>query len=248
MINILIVEDDKIQRENLSKMISSISNIYNVLQAATTETALKISEKNDIRLFYIDINLGNSFGTDLAYKIRENEKYKLTWIVFITAFKTYMIEAFKEIHCYDYIIKPYNIEKVKKMTVMLAENMSSSNYSSTKEKLYLIIDVKGVKIKIFEEEIIFIEVFLRTCVIHTKLRKYSINKVPLKNLLEKIKDRNIIQSHRSYITNINYIKAIHRSEGSWKIDFNGYSEKAYIGNKYKKPVLQFFNSIEVDIL
>jgi len=245
MINILIVEDDKIQRKNFVSMVKELGDKYNVFEAGNTEDALTISSTKDINLFFIDINLGSSLGTDLAYRIRELQNYKLTWIVFITAFETYMIEAFKKIHCYDYIIKPYEKEKVKAMTITLTERLNYLNTSNHEERAYAIFDLKGIQIKIFKDEIIFIEVFVRTCTIHTKTRKYDIDKLPLKKMLIKVQDSSIIQSHRSYIINIYHIKSIYKDTGSWKVEFDGCNEVAYIGDKFKEYVSKLFENATI---
>ncbi|MBC8059815.1 MAG: response regulator [Clostridiaceae bacterium] len=247
MINILIVEDDEIQRKNFINMIKELGNNYNIFEAENNESALVIAKTNDINLFFIDIKIGSSLGIDLGYRIREVENYKLTWIVFIAAFATYMIEAFKQIHCYDYIIKPYEKEKVKAMTRILTERLNSLNTSNYKERAYVIFDLKEIQIKIFKDEIIFVEIFIRTCIIHTKGRKYYIEKLSLKKLLIKIQNSTIIQSHRSYIINIKYIKYIYKDAGSWRVEFDGYNEVSYIGDKFKRYVSNLWNNINLDL-
>lgn len=49
-------------------------------------------------------------------KIRDMAKYKLTPIIFIAeSLKDEdKITAFEEIHCYDYIVKPFTDERLKK--------------------------------------------------------------------------------------------------------------------------------------
>jgi len=74
MINVLIVEDDKTQRETFISMVKELGNNYNIIGAEDAESALIILAASNINLFFIDINLGTSLGIDLAYKIRENSK------------------------------------------------------------------------------------------------------------------------------------------------------------------------------
>ena len=125
MINILIAEDNSIQRKNLIKMI---------YEAESKEEALKILQEVYIDFFYIDISLKNSSGLDLALELRKIEKYKFNWIIFTTTHIQYMIKAFKEVHCYDYILKPYDKDEVIKMTKLLTSNRRAYNPSRKKEK------------------------------------------------------------------------------------------------------------------
>ena len=67
----------------------------------------------------------------------------------------------------------------------------------------------------------------------------------LKKLNSMIDHRNIIQSHRSYLVNINYINKIEKTNDktSYKIYFYNTKEIAYLGNNYKKYIMDRFNNI-----
>ncbi|MBC2581411.1 LytTR family DNA-binding domain-containing protein [Clostridium sp. DJ247] len=239
MMNILIVEDDEYQRRNLVKMIEDIDCTYNILEAANLKEARKLLKNNNIDLFYLDISLGTESGLDLASEIRKNPRYKFTWIIFITTHKKYMLEAFKEIHCYDYIIKPYDKEKVKEVTIALTENSISKIEDNSKRKS-VIFDVEDLLIKLYTSEIIFVEVYIRTCYVHTKLGKYTVKNLSLKKLTKMINDEAFIQSHRAYIVNKQYIREIRKGTRSWEISFKGYDETALLGTRFKKAVLNNF--------
>jgi len=104
MYNILILEDDCIQLKTLSDIVRQTGHIYQVYEASNTTEALKIAKQERIDLFYLDINLKNESGLKFAQEIRRIERYRLTWIIFVTIYKEYMLSAFKKIHCYDYIV------------------------------------------------------------------------------------------------------------------------------------------------
>lgn len=112
--SILVIEDSNTQRENLVKMIEKEFIDIRIYQSSSITTAMSILKEKDIKLFFIDINLGDESGLELAKKIRTIPKYKLTGIVFITSQIIHIIEAFKSIHCYDFLVKPYDVSEVKK--------------------------------------------------------------------------------------------------------------------------------------
>ena len=105
--NILLVEDERIQREALASIIKSNFVDVRIYEAASKKEAMKIINEKDIHLFFIDIHLKDSSGLELAKKIRQHENHSLTGIVFVTGELVHIIEAFKNIHCYDFIVKPY---------------------------------------------------------------------------------------------------------------------------------------------
>ena len=66
-------------------------------------------------LLLIDLNLPDGSGIDFAKYLRELPEYKLTGIVVITTNSYNILQTFKEIHCYDFLVKPYKNEEVKKI-------------------------------------------------------------------------------------------------------------------------------------
>jgi two-component system response regulator LytT len=122
--SIILVEDDFMQREILKKMIESTHEFVDIYEADSENAALDIIENNNINMFLIDIRLKESSGLDLAVKIRNIDKYQFSQIIFLTTHMEYITQAFKQTHCYDYIIKPYNQEDVQAMLnkIILYEN------------------------------------------------------------------------------------------------------------------------------
>lgn len=243
MKNILIVEDDLKQALTLEKILSEISDDINILKSNSVTDAKSVMDKIQIDLFIIDIHLGDELGIDLARHIRSFDKYKLTWILFCTTHIKYMIEAFTEIHCYDYLIKPLNKEKVKACVSTLLSNSTLCNKSSGTDD-FLLFDNQDLCLKVFTKDIIFIEVFFRNSIIHTLNGVFEIPKTPLKNILNMISSSNLLQSHRSYIVNIDKISRIEKKGSSWTVFFEDYKTTALVGGKYKKNILDNFNSFK----
>lgn len=245
MYNILVLEDDCIQLKTLSDIIKQSGEIYQVYEATNTAEAIKIAKQEMIDLFYIDINLKNESGLNFALEIRKIERYRLNWIIFVTIYKEYMLSAFKKIHCYDYILKPYNKENIQRITkLLLSESNAQVAATEIKEK-YIIIPIKNIQVKIFVNEIIFVEVFIRTSIIHTINDSFTIDYLSLKKLNSAMEDKNILQSHRSYLVNTNYISKIEKTNDktSYKIYFYNTDKTALLGNNYKKCIMDRFNNV-----
>jgi DNA-binding LytR/AlgR family response regulator len=245
MYNILVLEDDCIQLKTLSDIIKQSGDIYQVYETNNTAEALKISQQEMIDLFYIDINLKNESGLEFALEIRKIEKYRLNWIIFVTIYKEYMLSAFKKIHCYDYIVKPYNKENIQRITkLLLSESNAQIAVTKIREK-FIIVPIKNVQVKIFVNEIIFVEVFIRTSIIHTINDFFTIDYLSLKKLNSVMEDKNILQSHRSYLVNIKYINKIEKTNDktSYKIYFYNTDKTALLGNNYKKCIMDRFNNV-----
>jgi DNA-binding LytR/AlgR family response regulator len=245
MYNILVLEDDCIQLKTLSDIIKGAGGSYRVYEAFSVSEAFHIASCQRIDLFYIDINLKNESGLKFAQEIRKLEGYKLTWIIFVTIYKEYMLSAFKKIHCYDYILKPYNKEHIQTITrTLLSDSYAQAAAEETKEK-FIVVNVKNIQVKIFVNEIIFVEVFIRTSIIHTINGSFTIDYLSLKKLNSMIENENILQSHRAYLVNVKYISKIEKTKDktSNKIYFYNSDKTALLGNSYKKVVMDKFSNV-----
>lgn len=237
MLKILVVEDSDLQRKNLCLILSKLNTDILIYEADNKYTALEIAQQNHIDFFFVDVELKNSSGIDFAKEIRDMQQYKLSWIIFITTYINHMITAFKEIHCYDYILKPYNPDDIKNIVNTIIDN--DYNKNSVKNREYVLFDQKNLKVKIFLDDILFIEVNIGKCVVHTIVGQYVINRLSLKNIIKMLNCTYILQCHRSCAVNIKHIIKIEKySQKSWNIYFNNYEHCAFMGEKYKDEILQ----------
>lgn len=239
MLSVLIVEDDHIQRKNLVKMIYEADKNLDIYEAESMEEALNMSKENYINFFYIDIFLKDSSGLDLALELRKMEIYKFTWIIFITTHVKYMLQAFKEVHCYDYIIKPYKKEEIIETTRFLISGKYEYNIKEDKNKCVVFVLQNSVSVKLNIDEIFFIEVNLRKVTLHTKKGKYQPKKMSLAKALVIINADYILQSHKSFAVNVKLIDKVESiSAKLWKVSFTNYEENALLSYKFKDTVTE----------
>lgn len=231
MFNILIVEDEALQRSNLIKILRKVEADINIFEAATVETAMEIALSESINLFFIDICLGDDSGMEFANKIRQHHQYKLTWMVFLTTHRHYILEAFKKMHCYDYLIKPYKESAILSMVANFIED-SSPAVEPVIEKRFIHLNMEDVKIKVLLEDIMYTEVFLRTCYIHAKDKVYKVDYMSLKVFLESVKGANFIKCHRSFVVNAAYIRGYQKNSEGIRLLLEN-KETIPVGRNYK---------------
>ena len=101
---ILIVDDEKIARENC-RMVLSLSGINDlfVREADSVSSALKEIEDFDPDLLLLDIQLHDKSGFDILQTIAP--RYIPT--IFITAYNDFALKAF-EVSALDYLLKPFD--------------------------------------------------------------------------------------------------------------------------------------------
>ncbi|MEG2194622.1 MAG: LytTR family DNA-binding domain-containing protein [Terrisporobacter sp.] len=233
---VLVLEDEKVQRENLVKIIERLYIDIKVYSSKNIKEATNILNTKEIDLFLIDINLPDGSGLDLAKNIRNIERYEHSGIVFITTQVIQIIDAFKSTHCYDFLIKPFNDNDIKKIIdtfyrkIYINRNIDKGNY--------LIIPIEsGVSVKVYEEEIIFVEYSFRKSIIHTKKNIFESKTLKLKNILEKCINGNIVKAHKSYLVNVKYIDKVEKVYSKLNnIHFTNTDKIAQLSNSYKDIV------------
>lgn len=223
----MIVEDDLLISKGLRAILKSIDDKLDITITGYAEDALNYAKNHYYDAFLLDIQLEDYSGIELAKSIREIDKYKLTPIIFITAIPTRELMAFKEIHCYDYIVKPFTEKEVREaLETIINHGIKTENKLKT-----LKIIQRSYTYILKQDEIIYIEsrnkdLLLVTVNEEIKLSNYSIRKV-----LEEL-DTNFIQCHRGYIINIEYIIKINHADNSIKL--RNTDELIPIGRKYRE--------------
>lgn len=244
--SIILVEDDSMQREILKTMIHSIYESIKIYEADSKSSALEIIRNNYINMFLIDISLKESSGLDLARDIRNIPKYEFSELIFLTTHLDYMIQAFKQIHCYDYILKPYNKDEVQAiLNKLIDKHVYSLDREDDNSNEEFIIKVRsGIFVRVNINEILFIEVNGRDCEVNTLNGCYTYSNISLKKILELIDCEHIVQSHKAFAVNKNCIFKIEKVDIRLStIYFNKYSKTALLGYRFKSNIIPEFKQV-----
>lgn len=227
---ILIVEDDFIICKGLRKIIQNLANELEIVSTGYAQKALNYAINNHFDAFLLDIQLNDYSGIELAKQIRSMEKYKLTPIVFITSIPTKELLAFKQVHCYDYILKPFN----KKEVIDILKTIINYGIKNNQENQpTIVLKQKSCSYVIKQSEIIFIESINKKIVIYTINEQITISTYSLKEFLIELTD-DFIQCHKGYIINSNYIQKVDKANDLIKL--NNVVIDIPIGRKYKEAL------------
>ena len=95
----------------------------------------------------------------------------------------------------------------------------------------------GVSVKVYEDEIIFVEYASRKSIIHTTKNEFVCRSLTLTKILSNCVNSNIVQSHKSYLVNVNYIDKIEKIYSKlYDIHFTNTDKIAQLSNSYKDLV------------
>lgn len=195
----IIIDDEFPSREELKYFIQNFSRIKVKEEFENPVDAVSYLFNNSVDIVFLDINMPNIDGVELAKII--NNKDKDIKIVFITAYREYAVDAF-ELEAFDYILKPYAKER---MVSLLKKLEKSSKRNEQKGILSVWHEEKIVILK--TEEICYCESEEGQTYIVTEKGRYMIN-VSLAQLYKRLDDSKFFRSHRAFIINTDKIKEI----------------------------------------
>lgn len=127
----------------------------------------------------------------------------------MTAYQEYAVKAF-ELGAVDYILKPYDLDRIKKTLKRLEDQGFFAEEKETEkyEELDKLAVNAGDKIRLIDyQDIIYIEYNQRNSLIHTADNVYTEN-YTMTALTEKLEKKNFFRIHKSYLVNLQYMEEL----------------------------------------
>ena len=227
----IIVDDEPPAIRLLSKYIEKVSFLILVESFTSPLEALQFVEKNEVDLFFLDIQMPEITGIQLSKILHQKSQ-----VIFTTAYPQFALDGY-EVSATDYLLKPIEFERFYK-AVMKVNNKANfikdvNIVNDANNFLFFKTDGKNKFSKVFLEDILFVE-GLRNYVCIQMEKEQIITYSTLKKIKEGLSEDNFIQIHKSYIISIKDIDKID-NDSVW---ING--KELPIGNTYRKL---FFNRI-----
>lgn len=142
MLKVLIVDDERLARAELRKMLEKMPDIEIVGEGSHADEAINLVEELHPDLVFLDIQMPGKNGFELLEELTFTPE-----IIFVTAYDEFAIKAF-EVNAFDYILKPIEesrlIETVKRASTKLAERKQEDIGSSS--------EVLGLKDQVFVKD------------------------------------------------------------------------------------------------
>jgi two-component system LytT family response regulator len=123
-IKTIIIDDERLAREELKSLVSNFSRIEIISEAKNGEEGVKLINELHPDLIFLDVNMPGLSGFDLLKQLEE-----IPLVVFITAYDEYAIKAF-DVDALDYILKPVDPERLKETIKKIIQKFEENNLSN----------------------------------------------------------------------------------------------------------------------
>ena len=114
----IVVEDSRIAREGLVRMLGAFPELHVVGQADHPETALTLIAQTQPDVIFLDIHMPGASGFELLEKLEYSPR-----IIFTTAYSEYAIKSF-EYNTVDYLLKPISPARLSQAVAKLSNVQS----------------------------------------------------------------------------------------------------------------------------
>lgn len=219
----LIVEDEPIAAEIIASFIERDKELELVQICSDAINAHSVLKHQAIDLMFLDLHLPILKGFDFLRKLTDPPA-----VIVTTAYHDYALEGY-ELDVVDYLLKPIPYERfdkaIQKFKHFLKAEEALFEHS---ERDYILVQLAKRQLKIFLDEIFFIESFREYIVIHTKNEDVKV-KMPISKIESILDPKRFKRVHKSYIVSQDKIEVYSANE----LIING--NKIPVGRTYKEP-------------
>ena len=208
MKEVLILEDKSETRKVLAGLVKEVRSDAVIYEAADEKTAYDIAMKRTIDLFLVDIILhpqqhDDVSGGKFAQNIRKVDKYLFTPILIITSMYDPKMCMYSSVHCYQFIEKPFDFEKVKQTI------QEAIRYETVQEKdRSLMFRTEGMLEMIAVSEIVYVESVNHRLEIVTTSGRIEIPYKTCNSLLKELDSDNFVLCKHGVIVNLEFVKKV----------------------------------------
>lgn len=216
----IIVDDEPLARNELHYLLNQIRSFDLIKEAENISETLELLLYDNYDVIFLDINLMDESGLDLANKIKKMKHRPL--IIFATAHDTFAVKAF-ELDAIDYILKPFEQQRIAqaihKVEQVLHSNIeqqnfinNDNNHNETHNKLENRPNVLPIEVNerihiINLDDIIAISVNNGVTTINTTLNEFETSE-PLNHYEKKLDTTQFMRIHRATLINKTHIQTI----------------------------------------
>lgn len=202
MINAIAIDDEPLALKVIQSLCDR-SDKVNLQKTFTQPTeAVKYLRKFPIDLIFCDIQMPAMTGIRLVKSLSQN-----TMVIFTTAFSEYAAVSY-ELNAIDYLLKPINQRRFMQAVAKARDFFDHINKKEREADKYLFIRADFSLIKIAIADILYVEGLADYLKIYIKNRKTIMARMPMKDMMDKLKATDFIRVHRSFIVPFSKIEAV----------------------------------------
>jgi two-component system LytT family response regulator len=199
MIRALIVDDERLARNRLVRLLRRREDVEIAGAAADGEEALALIAKTQPELVFLDIKMPGLSGFDVIAAAGE----RMPHVIFTTAFDEHALRAF-EVHALDYLLKPFDEERLFASLDRAAALLRSARVPRLET---IVVRAPGRIVFLSWNEVEWIEAAGNYVYVHAGKEKHLL-RATLKQMEARLDARRFTRVHRSAIVNVTRVREL----------------------------------------
>src|ERR1700760_4272289 len=190
--NCMIIEDEPLATEVLQDYIRQVPFLKLVCSCTDAFFAMEGLQQFDIDLIFLDIHLPKMKGLDLIKVLKNPPK-----VIVTSAYQEYALQGY-EFNVIDYLLKPIEFSRFLKAVNKIEQTRETvlpvRSAAPATERPYLLFIVGKKKVKVFLDEILYIESMKEYIRVNTKTRSV-LTKFKLSEIDGLLRENNFLRIH-----------------------------------------------------
>jgi two-component system LytT family response regulator len=205
----VLVEDEPLARENLREYASGVPWLMLVGEASDGAEAVRLIDRLEPELAFLDICLPELSGLQVAQSIRHRPE-----IVFTTAYDRFAVAAF-EVGALDYLLKPFGRQRFQAMLRRVSRRLgqpavpaaerAGSAFGSPLRRLFA--RTRGGVVPIPVPTIRHVQASGDYVVVHSAAGRHLL-KIGIAELASRLDPEQFCQVHRSHLVNLEAVEIL----------------------------------------
>lgn len=225
----IIVDDEKLAREDLKSVLKEFNNVEVVGEADSAESAAALLKTIEPDILFLDIQMPGKTGFDLLAEVQTSAK-----IIFVTAYDEYAIKAF-EVSAQDYLLKPVNKSRIELALEHLEVSEESKsthlNQLDYNDTIFVMINNSYQFLKI--STIIKIIAAGNYSEVYTNGKQKGLVLKSLREWENRLPGNQFVRVHRNSVINLEYVEKIEDwFNYSYKIHLKGIEGTVIMSRRY----------------
>jgi len=196
----LIVDDEPLARKGLEDFVNQTPFLEHIASLSSAIEAVEFLKQNVIDIMFLDIQMPDMTGIDLMKVISDPPM-----VIFTTAHREFALDGF-DLNVVDFLLKPFSYSRFLKAVNKTIVADDRENKSKT-EKSHIFIKSDGMIVKVFIDDITFIETANDYIYINTLNDRY-LTLVSLKHIEEELPKDKFIRVHRYYFIGLGHVRKL----------------------------------------
>ncbi|ERM83352.1 chemotaxis protein CheY [Rhodonellum psychrophilum GCM71 = DSM 17998] len=237
-IKCIAVDDEPLALSLISRFIEQTSFLILLGKFENAIDALGFINQNEVDLIFLDIQMPDLSGMELARVLDGKTSAKKPRIIFTTAYNQFAIEGYK-VDALDYLLKPFSYEEFLKASTkayQYLDQQANPVGESVNTDAYIFLKVEYQLVKIMLKEITHVEAYkdyVKVFLLHKPNPILSLTS--LKSMEDMLPSDRFMRIHRSYIIALDHIDSIARNT------VNIGNTQITVSENYKDNFMQFLS-------